>query len=259
MHTFTALYDKRADAEAMQARLEKIGVIDIDDEAGDPEAARIERAAAGQDTGPKGYWAGNRGAVPPEADRHIYEEAVKRGGYLVTVNVDDERADEVHALLEGSNAVDFEEREQALKAQGPIPPVSPPPAALAGTAGEGVIPIVEERLQVGKRQVERGGVRVRSYVVDTPVHDQVSLREEHVAVQRRPVDVRIADADTLFRERDITLNETAEEAVIGKEARVVEEVVVRKDVGERVETINDTVRHTEVQVERTDGRDPKRA
>ena len=192
-------------------------------------------------------------------DRHIYEEAVKRGGYLVTVNVDDDRADEVHALLEGSNAVDFEEREQALKAQGFVPPTAPPAAARATAAPDDeVIPIVEEQLLVGKRQVDRGGVRVRSYVVDTPVHDQVSLREERVDVQRRPVDVRIADAETLFRERDITLNETAEEAVIGKEARIVEEVVVRKDVGERVETVNDTVRHTEVEVERTDGRGSKR-
>ena len=256
MHTFTALFDKRADAEAMQARLEKIGVIDIDDGVRDPEAAQIERAAAGEAS--KGYWAASRGAVPPEADRHIYEEAVKRGGYLVTVNVDDDRSDEVHALLEESDAVDFEEREQALKAQGFVPPVATPAAPRATTDGEEVIPIVEEQLQVGKRQVDRGGVRVRSYVVDTPVHDQVSLREEHVEVRRRPVDVRIADAETLFRERDITLNETAEEAVIGKEARVVEEVVVRKDVGERVETINDTVRRTEVEVERTDGRDPKR-
>ena len=258
MHTFTALYDKRADAEAMQARLETIGVIDIDDGARDPEAAQIERAVAAEDRSDKSYWSGGRGAVPPEADRHIYEEAVKRGGYLVTVNVDDDRADEVHALLEGSNAVDFEEREQALKAQGFVPPVAPPTATRADAADDEVIPLVEEQLLVGRRQVDRGGVRVRSYVVDTPVHDQVSLREERVDVQRRPVDVRIADAETLFQERDITLNETAEEAVIGKEARVVEEVIVRKDVGERVETVNDTVRHTEVEVERTDGRDPKR-
>ena len=258
MHTFTALYDKRADAEAMQARLEKIGVIDIDDGVRDPEAAQIERTAASEDRGGKGYWAGGRGAVPPEADRHIYEEAVKRGGYLVTVNVDDDRADEVHALLDDSNAIDFEEREQAMKAQGFVPPVAPPAASRTATTGEQMIPMVEEQLQVGRRQVDRGGVRVRAYTVDTPVHERVSLREENVQVQRRPVDVRIADAETLFRERDITLNETAEEAVIGKEARVVEEVVVRKDVAERVETINETVRHTEVEVERTDGHDPKR-
>lgn len=258
MHTFTALYDKRADAEAMQARLEQIGVIDIDNSANDPEAAQIERAAADEDPAGKSFWSGGRGAVPPEADRHICEEAVKRGGYLVTVNVDDDRADEVHALLESSNAVDFEEREQTLKAQGFVPPVAPAAAPRAAATGEEVIPIVEEQLQVGKRSVDRGGVRVRAYTVETPVHEPVSLRQERVDVQRRPVDVRIADAETLFRARDITLIETAEEAVVGKEARVVEELVVRKEVGERVETIQDTVRHTEVEVERTDGRDPKR-
>jgi stress response protein YsnF len=39
-----------------------------------------------------------------------------------------------------------------------------------------------------------------------------------------------------------------EEAVVGKEARVVEEVTLRKDVGERTETVRDTTRRTEVKV-----------
>jgi stress response protein YsnF len=49
------------------------------------------------------------------------------------------------------------------------------------------IPLVEEELRVGKREVNRGGARVRSYVREVPVHEQVSLREEHVDVERRPV------------------------------------------------------------------------
>lgn len=116
--------------------------------------------------------------------------------------------------------------------------------------GEQVIPIVEEEIAVGKRAVERGGIRVRTRVVEQPVHEQVRLREEHVDVERRPVNQRVDDPDRLFQERTVEVTETAEEAVIGKSARVTEELVVKKDVGERVEQIDETVRKTEVDVDR---------
>jgi uncharacterized protein (TIGR02271 family) len=123
--------------------------------------------------------------------------------------------------------------------------------ASAGPAqGEERIPIVEERLQVGKREVNRGRVRVRSYVVETPVQEQVALRQEHVEIERRSVDRPLTDADqALFQERTIEATESSEEAVVAKEARVKEELVVRKEAEERVQTVQDTVRRTEVEVE----------
>ena len=58
-----------------------------------------------------------------------------------------------------------------------------------GTGGrDEVIPLTEEQLKVGKRDVSHGRVRVRSYVVEEPVEEQVNLRQEHVHVERRPVD-----------------------------------------------------------------------
>jgi uncharacterized protein (TIGR02271 family) len=118
------------------------------------------------------------------------------------------------------------------------------------TATGTAIPVVQEELKVGKREVERGGVRVFSRVVETPVNASVDLREEHVNVERRPVDQPISTSDTAaFREQSIELRETAEEAVVQKSARVVEEVVVGKEVSQRQENIHDTVRRTEVEVE----------
>jgi uncharacterized protein (TIGR02271 family) len=115
---------------------------------------------------------------------------------------------------------------------------------------------VEEQLKIGKREVERGGVRVYSHIVETPVNESIELREEHVDVQRRAVDQPISAADTTaFREQSIEMRETAEEAVVQKTARVVEEVAISKEVSERQEQIHDTVRHTEVNVERLDGTD----
>jgi uncharacterized protein (TIGR02271 family) len=115
-----------------------------------------------------------------------------------------------------------------------------------------VLPVVEERLRVGKRPVASGAVRVYSRVTERPVEERVPLREEHVRVDRRPVDRPIGDA-AAFREDVIEVEETAEEVVVAKEARVVEEVIVSKDVEERVEQIRDSVRHTEIDVERAQG------
>ena len=112
------------------------------------------------------------------------------------------------------------------------------------------IPVVQEQLKVGKREVQRGGVRVFSRVVETPVNESIGLREEHVNVQRRAVDEPISTTDaTAFKEQSIEMRETAEEAVVEKSARVVEEVMVNKEVTQREQQIHDTVRHTEVEVE----------
>ncbi len=116
------------------------------------------------------------------------------------------------------------------------------------------IPIVEEQVNIGKRTVERGGVRVRSYVVETPVEEQVRLRDETVTVERRPGGMVEGSTDVpadAFRERTIEVTETDEEAVVSKTAHVRETVVVRKDVEERAQSVRDTVRRTEVEIEDT--------
>jgi uncharacterized protein (TIGR02271 family) len=116
--------------------------------------------------------------------------------------------------------------------------------------------VVEEQLQVGKRAVQAGGVRVHTRVIEKPVQEQVRLREERVHVERRPVDRPLTAADQPFKERVIEATETVEQPVVAKQARVVEEVNVRKDVNQRTETVRDTVRRTDVQVEQIDT-DPK--
>ena len=116
------------------------------------------------------------------------------------------------------------------------------------------IPVVEEQINIGKRKVEHGGVRVRSYVVETPVDEQVRLRDETIIVEHRPggppEGIAEVPADA-FRERTIEVTETGEEPVVSKTAHVRETVVVRKEVEEHAEKIHDTVRHTEVEIEDT--------
>jgi uncharacterized protein (TIGR02271 family) len=127
------------------------------------------------------------------------------------------------------------------------------------TVEEERIPIVQEEMQVGKRQVERGGARVRSYVRETPVSEQVNLREENISVERRPVNEAVSrnelDTSGMLEEREIKMHATGEEAIIGKDARVTEELVVKKTANEHTENIQDTVRQTEVDVDGDQGRD----
>jgi uncharacterized protein (TIGR02271 family) len=133
-------------------------------------------------------------------------------------------------------------------------------AAARGQTRVAVVPVVEEELRVGKREVEGGGVRVRTRVVERPVEEAVRLREERVNVERRPVNRPVSEADlNAFREGTFELRERSEEAVVDKKARVVEEVAINKEVGERTETVRDTVRSTDVDVQETGGTKARRA
>jgi uncharacterized protein (TIGR02271 family) len=139
-----------------------------------------------------------------------------------------------------------------LGATGSMPTGLPSGGTASGRVEDsGVIPVVEEQLHISKRDREHGRVRVRAYVTERPVSEQVSLREERVDVERRPVDRPLTDADNAFRETTIEAVEHREEAVVSKEARIVEEVVLHKDATQRTETVEDTVRRQDVEVEDT--------
>ena len=119
------------------------------------------------------------------------------------------------------------------------------------------IEVVEEQLNIGKKEVERGGVRIRSFVTEKPVSEQVTLREEHVDVQRTSVD-RPASGDA-FKTGTIEMRETAEVPVVAKEARVVEEISLGKTSSEHTQTVSDTVRRTDVEVENLGSNDDYRS
>jgi uncharacterized protein (TIGR02271 family) len=123
------------------------------------------------------------------------------------------------------------------------------PTGMVGAAtGEQVIELAEEELEVGKRTVDRGTTRIRRYVVETPVEESVNLRTERVTVERRqPIEGATPGAGA-FEERIVEVRETAEEPVVTKTARVVEEVVIEREATERTETVKDTVRREEVEV-----------
>lgn len=216
----------------------------------------------------------------PDDEREVghYAEAMRRGAAVVKVDVDDDaRLDEVRDALQNAGAVDIDERVESWRSEGwSNESVTTPSTAATSlnttldddlsrrdttTTGvratgdtEDVIPVVREELQIGKRAVNTGGVRVYSRAVETPVNETVQLREEHAQVERRPVDRPATAADLAdLKDRTIEVRETAEQAVVQKTARVVEEVRVGKTVEQRTEQVSDTVRSTEVEVENLAG------
>ena len=257
--TITAMFDNRAEAEQAKSRLEASRI--------DADRIRIidksssRSGSMQEEPGEQGFMASLKELFMPDEDAHAYGEGIRRGAYLLCAQVDEDRADEAIRLLDQESTVDFDRRQNDWRSEGWQPHAGNSAGLGSASAGgdrdrtveEERIPIVEEELRVGKREVSRGGARVRSYVTETPVHEQVNLREEHVSVERRPVDRKLErgelDSSDMLRDRTIEMTETAEEAVVGKEARVREEVVVSKSSEQHAEQIDDTVRRTEVDVD----------
>lgn len=186
------------------------------------------------------------GAGVDEADAKGYAEHVGRGGTLVTVRASDEMAAQVEYVLEHGEA----QAAMAPVASASTVGVAAPVAAPMTTGTDDTLQVVKEGLVVGKREVEDGAVRVTSRVVETPVEEQVALHQEKVVVERRPINRPLTGvAADAFRERTVSARAVSEEAVVGKEARVVEEIGLRKEASDRVETVRDTVRETKVDVE----------
>lgn len=186
----------------------------------------------------------------PESYRGYYSEGVRRGGVLVSIAVSDEDAERATELMNKHDAIDVEQRAESWKKAGWTGFKEGMPAYTSEEIAKErkVLPVTEEKVKVGKRQVAKGGVRVYSRVIATPVEEEISLREEHAKIERRTVD-RPAAAGEAFEEESIEITETAEEPVVSKEARVKEEVVVGQEATEKKEKIRETARRTEVKVE----------
>jgi stress response protein YsnF len=265
--TITALFDSRSDASKAVEQLATAGIQRnrirmLPDR--EIQGGTATRSSYDYQKDEGGFWASLRDIFLPNDDRATYAEGMHRGGTTVVVTAEDTQAQRASDILEASGAVDVNERESAWRKEGwagysattPMGGVSGSRSAetFGQTASQEEtqrIPVVEEELRVGKRQVDHGRVRVRSYTVETPVEEQVNLRNERVTVERRRVDRPLSETEApgMFQDHTVEMEERGEEAVIGKDARVKEELVVGKTADQRTEKVSDKVRHTEVEVE----------
>ncbi|WP_373946643.1 YsnF/AvaK domain-containing protein [Paracoccus marcusii] len=261
----SAMFDTNADAQNAVSRLETLGISRTQIRTVEGAAQSTEQRASTSDD--KGFWDSLGDFFFPDEDRYTYAEGLSRGGVLVTVTgLTAAHYDQVLDILDDEGTVDLAEREESWRSEGWGGYEVSPHVTGARTVGSAVgadgsyadtssktgdesIPIVEEQLRVGKRDTSHGRVRVRAYTVEEPVSETVNLREDRVELERRPVDRAVTDVDTAFQDRTVEAEEFVEEAVVSKEARVVEEVSLRKTSDTRQETVTDSVRHTEVEID----------
>ena len=184
-----------------------------------------------------------------------YSHVARNSHSMVTVHC--KSADHAHKaaeIMDNAGALDVNEKAQQTGYKGNA--MAAGNAAATTADGVASAKVIEEKLQVGKRVEQTGGARLRSRIVERPVEASVRLREEHVSVDRKAVNRPATEADfDAFKEGNVEVTERAERAVVGKEARVVEEVTLGKKVTEHEEKIRETVRKTEVDVEQLGTKD----
>ena len=201
-------------------------------------------------------------------DASYYAEGLRQGGALVSVRAEDDHVNEAVEIMNRHADTEDEFIDDAsytapltgietdtvdpeiVGADTLASEVTGESSMVEPNTDEAHLNVVEERLKVGKREVQRGGMKVRRVVTERPVEEQVVLRDETIRVDRRPADRTLDGTEgDLFSEQTFEFTETDEEAVIAKEAHVIEEVIVGKDVETRTETIRDTVRRADVEIE----------
>lgn len=182
-----------------------------------------------------------------------YAKQIRRGGALLSVDLpDDTQIEPIREAMLNAGETDMNApRSEQGEASG-----SAPEKALAESQA---IPMVEEEMKVGKKKVGKGKVRVTSRMEETPVQQKVKLTEENAVIRSRPMDRDASPEDMATAgEGTIEIEESAEKAVIKKNARVVGEIEVGKESRQKTKTVKDTVRHTEVDVEKESQKDSSR-
>jgi uncharacterized protein (TIGR02271 family) len=210
-----------------------------------------------------GLWHRLFGSDIEQHEAQVYGRAVETGGVVLTLRAADVDVPKAMGILNQHNVVDVQSRaieSGVLSKAAAIPAVAAVVAAVpakpltSDVSKDEVLRLAEEQLDVGKKLVEEGTTRIRRFVTEKPVEAQVTLHEEHAEVVRRAVSDPSFVKDIDWSDRTIEVTETAEQAVVSKSAHIAEEVVVGKRGVDRVETVHDTVRRQQVEVERQPAR-----
>lgn len=203
-----------------------------------------------------GIWKRLFGNSVEEEHAQIFSGAVRTDGAVLSLKVKEEQQAAALAILNRHQTVDISSRLPAGQPQtGGTTPVASEETTrpwLTGDESEDeILQLAREELDVGKRLVREGSTRIRRYVTEEDVSENVKLREQHAEIFRHKADGRPVDAgDVDWSEKEVVVDEFAEKPVINKTAHIAEEVQVKKANTERDETVTGTVRQQHVDVER---------
>ena len=218
-----AVYDTLAHAEAAVSTLKSAGYPESD-----ISVVRNDSSGSKTDLGEPGFWKRLFGSEIGTHEAGAYGRTVLQGGVVVTVRVPESETSKIIKLLDSykqlADVMDRARMANLSSSAAPNVMVPPPTSAADFRKDEEVVPLAEEQLIVGKRQVDGGKSRVRRFSVEKPVEAGVTLHEE--------------------------VTETLERPVVNKTVRVTEEVVIRRKSTDHVETVHDTVRRQQLAVEK---------
>lgn len=160
-----------------------------------------------------------------DSDAGDFAEGLRRGNSLVAVQADEAVGTDIHQILASHQPINLTERFEQWRQAGwtgfqpdaeqytaeQAAAERKRYAAPAAATGEQVLPVMEEKLIVGKREIQQGGVRAYTRLVEKPVEETVNLRQEHVSVERRPVDRPVDPSErAAFKEGTIEMTERTE-------------------------------------------------
>jgi stress response protein YsnF len=256
--TIIAIYHSNADTDRTREDLLAAGLSASDVQIGSAETSRrpSDLTPTAQDMKPReeGFWSWLFGSDIPEAEARRYQAHVYDAGRtLLSVRSSGDLAvDRIVEILERHDPLELDEDSDVVVGDTSAPLGDTAEGAARNQfSAEKVIPTAREELQVGKREVVgTKRFRVRSYTTVRPVEAQVTLRDETVVIERRMPSSDPLAGEGAFQEKEIEVTERREEPVVGKVVRPGEDVVIRRDVKDRVATVRDTVRETTVDVDR---------
>jgi uncharacterized protein (TIGR02271 family) len=203
-------------------------------------ASALTGAGIGAATG--GLIGALMGLGVPEEDAQHFDRGLRSGGILVTVNAGD-RAEEAIVILRTHEA------DLGPSGVARYGAVDTGAAAVAGReVGQERLELLEEELDVQKRQVKAGEVRVRKEVVTESRQVEVPVSREELVIERRPAGGRKVDTPVGSGE-EIRVPLMAEEVNVDKHTRVREELEVGKRRVDDTRTVRDEVRHEEATID----------
>ena len=229
------------------------------------DVSLLDRKALGTgvDNQDVGLWRRLFGENVWEHEASVYGDTLRRGGAVLAVRGPRDRVAKIMAILDAHDPVDVHEHAAKIGADVPVEAkalvTAPGTAATTGARKEEVLRLAEEQMNVGKRLFETGTTRIRRFVTERPVEAQVNLHEEHAKVVRRAVTDPNYIADIDWSDKEYSVTETAERPVVSKTARVVEEIAVGREGTDRTETVRDTLRRQQAEVEKVDPQKKKTA
>jgi stress response protein YsnF len=263
--TLVAVYDTPAHADAAVKALKAAGFAESDISIFDSARLKAGRSTMAAGVKEPGLWQRLFGADVYEHEADIYGDTIEDGGVVISVRVPPSEVAHARAVLDIHRPVDVHDRavttgvapaahvetiEKKLEAVplGAIQQVAVSPKLAA--AQPDVLRLAEEQLEVGKEMAETGRTRVRRFVTERDVAQDVTLHEEHAEVLRKAISDPKYVGDIDWADGTIEVIETAEHALPKKTARIVEEIGLRKIGADHVETIRDKLRRQQVEIER---------